>query len=204
MKPIVNSLLDLDDYKMKMLNVAYIKGHSNVPVKYVFTNRIKSVDLGNWIKISELEDQIAYVRNLEFADNELKWLLSLGYSFGFVNFLRENIKLVQPNIIVKNDRFHGIEIEGAWKDTILWETILLSIVNQLFNKSYGKHFEAKLDLFDDDMVLKGVSNLEQKIELLKEYPDISISEFGTRRRFSNKWQEYVIKRLYQEIGRAHV
>jgi len=76
---------------------------------------------------------------------------------------------------------------------------LLSIVNQLFNSVYVKAMGSDLTLFNDDMLLIGVSKLEEKIGLLKQYPMIKFMEFGTRRRFSSAWQEYVIMRLKQEI-----
>jgi len=198
MKPIITSLLDLDQYKISMGNAVFLK-HPNVQVTYAFKNRTKAVDLGNWISPYDLQKQIDYVMGLRFTDDELTWLQkNNNYSDEYIKALKD-IKLVEPNVIIDDRMFKGVEISGNWFNSILWETILLSIINQLFNAKYMKAYGADYNLFDDDMFLLGVSRLEEKIELLKQYPQIQFLDFGTRRRFSSKWQEYVIKRLKQEI-----
>jgi len=200
MKPIISSLLDLDFYKISMANMIYMKDHSDVHVKYAFKNRSSEVDLYNWLDVNELEKQIEYTQNLKFTDEELKYLWDQGpFSFEFLEVLR-NIELPTPKIIKKNDRFDGIEIEGRWIDAIWWETYLLSMVNQIVNAKHMKHLASTYDLFNDGMMLKGVSNLENKIEALQMIPGINFMEFGTRRRFSGDWQDYVIRRLKQEIS----
>jgi nicotinate phosphoribosyltransferase len=45
----------------------------------------------------------------------------------------------------------------------------------------------------------GTLRLAEKINILRARPDITFSDFGTRRRFSRSWQEYVIRVLAQEI-----
>ena len=198
MKPIIHSLLDLDSYKFQMQNLVFLK-HTDVQVKYAFKNRTKAVDLGNWISPYDLQKQIDYIMDLKFTDDELTWLQkNNNYSNEYIKALKD-IKLVEPNIISDDRMFKGIEISGNWFNSILWEIILLSIINQLFNAKHIKAYGADYNLFDEDMMLLGVSRLEEKIELLKQYPQIQFSEFGTRRRFASRWQGYVIKRLKQEI-----
>src|SRR5207245_477128 len=41
--------------------------------------------------------------------------------------------------------------------------------------------------------------LAEKIKTLRSRPDITFSDFGTRRRFSRVWQEYVVRVLAQEM-----
>lgn len=200
MKPIINSLLDLDYYKITMANMIFEKGHSDVHVKYAFTNRSKDIDLKNWININELENQINHIRGLKISDNELKWLWGKGpFSFEFIEALK-GIELPKPKILIHDGNFAGIEIEGRWFDAIWWETYLLSIINQMFSSQHMKHFAASYDLFDNDMMPKGVSNLENKMQELLKYSGVNFMEFGTRRRFSTEWQDYVIRRLKQEIN----
>ena len=198
MNPIINSLLNLDAYKINMGYLVFLK-HPNVHVKYAFKNRTKSIDLGNWLSPYDLQKQIDYVMDLKFTDDELTWLQkNNNYSDEYIKALKD-IKLVEPNIIIDDRMFKGVEISGNWFNSILWEIILLSIINQLFNAKHIKAYGADYNLFDEDMMLLGVSRLEVKIELLKQYPQIKFNEFGSRRRWSSKWQEYVIKRLKQEI-----
>ena len=199
MLPIITSLLDTDWYQFTQANLIFAKNYSDIPIKYQFKNRTDSIDLGNWIDCHELKKQIDYILELKFADDELEWLSQFSYfSSDFINALKV-LQLTTPNIIEHSDRFYGIEIEGGWFNSIFWETYLLSIVNQLFNKKYTKYMAQNCLLFDPDMMLAGVSRLENKITTLRLHPDITFMEFGTRRRFSTRWQEYVIKRLKSEI-----
>ena len=41
--------------------------------------------------------------------------------------------------------------------------------------------------------------MAEKIKRLKARPDITFTDFGTRRRFSKAWHEYVLERLASEL-----
>jgi len=137
---------------------------------------------------------------LRFNNNELNWLKDRCYKNGIIlsnNFINElsNLKLPIPKILNKDKKFDGIEIEGNWFESIFWEIPILSIINQLFNEKYVKN----ANLLNDDLMFTGIANLEDKISILKLNPFIKFAEFGTRRRFSHKFQDYIINRLVQEI-----
>jgi len=58
----------------------------------------------------------------------------------------------------------------------------------------------RLSAFERDVVMAtGTRRLAEKIKTLRTRPDITFSDFGTRRRFSRSWQAYVIRVLAQEI-----
>ena len=44
------------------------------------------------------------------------------------------------------------------------------------------------------------TKLWEKIELLRKVPEVRISEFGTRRRHSFLWQEYVVQMMRVALG----
>ena len=51
----------------------------------------------------------------------------------------------------------------------------------------------------DAVFATGTLQLAEKIKTLRSRPDITFSDFGTRRRFSRSWQEYVVRVLAQEM-----
>jgi nicotinate phosphoribosyltransferase len=83
-----------------------------------------------------------------------------------------------------------ITAEGKWLDTILFEIYILSIVNELYFKATTRF---------ENIQEEAHYRLTQKIEMIKLYPQLKISEFGTRRRYSKAWQEYVLIRLIKEV-----
>ena len=89
-----------------------------------------------------------------------------------------------------------LEFLGKWSEAIYWETIALSIVNELYARRIMKDFTS----FGRDLVeAHGRVKLAEKIETLAENPGIIFSDFGTRRRFSGGWQDYVGQVLKREL-----
>ena len=75
-----------------------------------------------------------------------------------------------------------IEINGPWRTTILWEVPILAIVNELY-------FQETSDF--KSIEGEGIRRLKDKMNLIRQYPTLAISEFGTRRRYSWEHQKYV-------------
>jgi nicotinate phosphoribosyltransferase len=83
---------------------------------------------------------------------------------------------------------------GDWPVVSFWETVAMSEVNELY-------FENYLLINDIDPLEayeEGDRRLSEKIETLKQHPEIKFADFGTRRRFSYRWQKYVLERLVRE------
>lgn len=198
MKSIVKSLLDSDFYKFSMANLIYQKGYADVRVKYAFTNRTKSIDLGDYIDPLELQSEFNSTRKINFKYEELQYLSGF-FNNDFINAIN-NVKLPDIDIITDGGKFRGLEVEGSWLDTILWEIYILSTINEKFNKSFiSNNLDIDL-LFNEDLLFKGIENLKNTVEILKSEPGINVIEFGSRRRFSNSWQEFVIAYLQKELG----
>jgi len=195
---IIRSLLDLDFYKLTMAQVVW-KYFSAVPVKYSFKNRTTSVNLARCLSKEDLYSEIDHIRTLRFTDKEIAYLresryLKRGFFVdGFLDFLRE-LRLPAINIERTPDGYR-IEANGSWLETILWETLILSVVNELYNRSLLIRENCK----PTEAWLKGERRLTHKIEVLKKNSNISFVEFGTRRRFSRDWQERVARRLAAEL-----
>ena len=185
---IINSLLDTDFYKYTMGQFAW-KYYNNVKVKYAFINRSK-VKLAEFIHIPDLIRELDQVRNLKLDMEELNYLNSLGiFSKGYLNFL-STLKM-PPVYVSEKDKQLVIETEGKWCEAIFWETFILSIVNEMYYKSYGQTPIGYLGIFQD--------NLVPKIDKIIANP-FKFVEFGTRRRFSSEIQSSLLTMMDNSAG----
>jgi nicotinate phosphoribosyltransferase len=53
----------------------------------------------------------------------------------------------------------------------------------------------------DILYARAKTRLWEKMERLRGVPRLSVSDFGTRRRHSFLWQEYVVKAMSDVLGR---
>lgn len=213
---IIESLLDIDYYKLTMGYFAW-KRFSTAVVESRFINRTKRDDI-NATLLSLKPDvarEIDSIRKLRFTEPELAYVTFLGFEQGFVDFLR-NLEL--PEVSVGGEDTLDLQCADEWPKSIWWETLCLSVVNELFSSvescceladeqglSRTDFFQAMLngDLIDEARKRSwdiGVEKLMAKIEILKKNPDIRFSNFGTRRRYSREWQYFVDTTLQRELG----
>src|SRR5262245_34738735 len=197
--PIVQSLLDTDFYKFTMGHWVF-KRYPNIPVRYAFKNRTAHVRLADYIDEAELRRELDHVQTLRVNPSELHYLRGTNeygdrlFSEDYLQFLRE--LRVPPYELARVDGTYAIEFPGVWCEAIYWETLALSVINEL----YYRALMARLSAFERDVVMAtGTLRLAEKIKILRARPDITFSDFGTRRRFSRTWQEYVIRTLAQEM-----
>jgi nicotinate phosphoribosyltransferase len=183
---IIESIIDLDLYKITMCQFAYLN-YPNLNVKFAFTNRTTDVKLAKYIDIEQLRYEIAHVQTLKLTPKERKYLESRGiFKTEFLNFF-ENLSLSKVDVSVTEYEQFEITTDGIWAEKILWETILLSIVNELYYRSrYQDHSK---------YIEYGFEQTMKKMKFLSENPDIKVTDFGTRRRFSKLWQKDVISIL---------
>lgn len=194
---IIQSLFDIDFYKLTMLQFvwAYFPG---VRVKYAFTNRTHGVKLANFIDEEELRRELDHVRELRITGSETEYLrnsphTSSLFSEEFLWFLRK-LRLPPVNVERRGNTY-AIEVEGLWSEVMLWETIILSIVNELYYR--GVMVEEGVD--EARLICDGLARLEEKMNRLRPYR-IWLSDFGTRRRFSRSWQRIVFLALHADLG----
>ncbi|MFA6603852.1 MAG: nicotinate phosphoribosyltransferase [Patescibacteria group bacterium] len=206
---IIKSLLDLDYYKLTMAQVAWRHFFHRVPVTYSFTNRTQKVRLADHIAEADLRRELDAARELRFTPKELGYLSRLGpFQPDFLQFLRTFT--LPPYDLALTDGQFRIEVSGPWHEAIFWETLILSIVNELYYASLTTGPDAtsgrsRLCLAH----LEGWRRLDEKIRRLEQHPDIRFIEFGTRRRFSRAWQEMAAVKLatripQQMIGTSNV
>lgn len=235
MKPIIKSIIDLDKYKLYMSQFIFFHYHKTM-VSFGFTNRTKTDKAKKILLhiIPYINDQINSVKNLRFTFSELMHLRSQTIVVNnktIPTFREEYLNhlsyLNLCDITVFNDNNElKIEYQGEWSYTTLWETIILSIVAELYaryiatekyahdNKLSESEFHIILkDILDgDDEVLlskivkpyeeEAFKRLDAKIEMFKHYPSIKFFEFGTRRRFSAALQEKIILRTLEKFHKT--
>lgn len=185
-EPIIDTLLQQDLYKLTMQQVVFHQ-YPNAVVRYQFVCRNKGVKLG--FLVDKVRREIDSLANLRITDEEAAYLQT--YTF-FKNDYIEFLKSFRMNpslLSVKNVNGDlSIKAEGKWVDTILFEIFVLSIVNELYFRTTTKF---------SDLEAYAKMRLFAKIEIIRKYPQLKISEFGTRRRYSKKWQEYVLRKLIE-------
>jgi len=190
MKQIIDSILQTDLYKISMQQCVYHQ-YPVARVAYVFKCRNEGIKLG--FIADKVQEQVDLMSNLKLTLGERNYLGSLGFfKDDFLDFL-ETYSFNPAEVHIKNeDGDLKITIGGFWVDTILWEVPLLAIVNELYFANIQYSY------YDEIAKKEGNKRLTAKIEMLKEYPTLTFSEFGTRRRFSAKWQRHVTTRLSEE------
>ncbi len=188
--PIVGRMIDaLDYYKFTM---AYFARHyfRDAHVKYAFTNRTKGIYLPRQIDVGRLNEELEHVRQMGFTPNEVNLLRGRTefkdrFPDWFFDFLLD-VELSPLDVRVHGDRLH-VETEGNWAESsIWWETIVLTIISELYWESVTK----ELGLSEDEALARGRKHLKGDVRLLlRNAPGAQISLFGARRRHSNAMED---------------
>jgi len=199
--PVTRSLLDTDFYKLLMLQFIW-KRYPKTRVQFTLSNRSPSRPV-NTFAHQELIEQLDHARELRFRRSELVWLA--GNTFygrrgifepAFLEWLERDFRLSDYELSVKDGRFH-LSFDGFWTDTTMWELYSLSIISELRTRANLK----KLSEFGLDILYaKAKTKLWDKIEHLRGVPNLSVADFGTRRRHSFLWQEYVVEAMASNLG----
>lgn len=191
---IIESLLDTDLYKFTMQQCV-LHQFPAAEVEYRFKCRTAGVDLRPYV--DEINAEIDHLCTLQFTDEELAYLGSLRFmKADFIEFLSLfHLKRKYVEVKLSDDYPCGIDvhISGPWLHTILFEIPVLAVINEVYFRRTSP------GLTDDE----GLKRLNAKIDLLLNEPDnglMTISDYGTRRRFSRAWQRKVIGILRDRLG----
>jgi nicotinate phosphoribosyltransferase len=204
--PVTRSLLDTDFYKLLMLQFVW-KHFPKTHVSFSLFNRTSAVRLADLFAVQEIAQQMEHVRKLRFRKSELVWLA--GNTFygrrgifepAFLEWLERDFKLSDYALSVKDGQFE-LSFDGLWTETMMWELYALSIVDELKTRANLKRLtEFGLDI----LYARAKTKLWNKIESLRGVPGLSVADFGTRRRHSFLWQEYVVNAMASNLGRGFV
>jgi len=192
--PVIRSLLDTDFYKLLMLQFIW-KHFPATRVEFSLFNRHSAVRIADTIHIEELKVQLQHVRGLRFRKSELVWLA--GNTFygrrgifepAFLEWLECDFRLSDYHLSVRDGQIH-LTFDGLWTETTMWELYSLAILDEMKTRA---HLKTLSEFGLDILYARAKTKLWSKIERLRGVPGLSIADFGTRRRHSFLWQEYVV------------
>ena len=202
--PVTRSLLDTDFYKLLMLQFIW-KHYPKTQVSFSLFNRTTSMRLADMFAREELIHQMEHARRLRFRRSELVWLA--GNTFygrrgifepDFLEWLERDFRLSNYELSIKDGQFL-LSFDGLWAETTMWELYALSILDELKTRAALK----KLSEFGLDILYaRAKTKLWGKIERLRGVPGLAVADFGTRRRHSFLWQEYVVNAMAANLGAA--
>ena len=200
--PITRSLLDTDFYKLLMLQFIW-KNFPNTKTSFTLLNRTSQVRLGELIDVEQLREQLEETRRLRFHKSELIWLA--GNTFygrrgifepAFLEWLERDFRLSDFELGVEDGQL-SLRFDGLWTETTLWEIYALAAIDELKTRASLKQLsEFELDI----LYARAKTRLWEKMERLRGVPRLNVSDFGTRRRHSFLWQEYVVKAMSDTLG----
>jgi nicotinate phosphoribosyltransferase len=202
--PITRSLLDTDFYKLLMLQFIW-KNFARTRAVFTLTNRTAQVRLAEVVSIEQVREQLEHARQLRFRKSELIWLAGntfygkLGiFEPAFIEWLERDFRLSEYELSVQDGQFQ-LRFDGLWTETTMWEIYALAIVDELKTRTALK----RLSEFEIDILYaRAKTRLWEKIERLRGVPELKLSDFGTRRRHSFLWHEYVVKAMADTLGES--
>jgi nicotinate phosphoribosyltransferase len=200
--PITRSLLDTDFYKLLMLQFIW-KHFPSTHTTFTLLNRARTVRLGELVDVEQLRAQLEETRKLRFHKSELIWLAGNTF-FGrrgifepaFLEWLERDFRLSDYDLSVRDGQL-SLSFHGLWAETTMWEIYALSAIDELKTRASLKRLsEFELDI----LYARAKTRLWEKMERLRGVPKLSVSDFGTRRRHSFLWHEYVVIAMRDVLG----
>ncbi len=198
--PIVRSLIDTDFYKLLMCQSIF-RNKPDTQVTFSLINRSTHVPLAKLIDEGELREQLDHVRSLSLSRGESTWLRGNTF-YGKRQMFRpdfmewfEGLRLPPYHLERKGDQYE-LTFEGKWHEVMLWEIPALAILMELRGRAVldrmGK-FELQV------LYARAMTRVWEKVEALRDLPDLSIADFGTRRRHSFLWQDWCVQAMNEGL-----
>lgn len=192
--PIVKSLLSQDFYKLTM-HQAILHQLPHCITKWKFVCRNEGIV---WPKnfVERFREEIQHLCSLKYMKEELEYLSSKSFfKKDYIDYLK-NFKLDENILDYGMDdcgQFYCYA-ESSYLNSSPFEIFILQIVNELFFElTYGKD--------NTDLWKEGEKRLEEKIRFVRNYchNDFIFSDFGLRRRLSERWHAWVCAKLQREL-----
>ena len=101
----------------------------------------------------------------------------------------------------KVDGQYELRFDGPWTHTTMWEIPALAIINELRSRAAMRD---KGQFALDVLYARAKAKLWEKVERLRELPDLVISDFGTRRRHGFLWQRWCVEALKEGLGNRFI
>jgi nicotinate phosphoribosyltransferase len=200
--PIVRSLIDTDFYKLLMCQSIF-RNKPDTQVTFSLINRSKHIPLADLIDEGELREQLDHIRTLSLSRGESTWLRGNTF-YGKRQMFRpdfmewfENMRLPPYHLERKGDQYE-LTFEGKWHEVMLWEIPALAVLMELRGRAVLGGME-KFEL--QVLYARAMTRVWEKVEALRDVPDLSIADFGTRRRHSFLWQDWCVQAMSEGLGK---
>ena len=203
--PIVRSLIDTDFYKLLMCQFIH-RNRPDTRVTFRLVNRTSDVRLAEMIDEGELREQLDHIRSLSLSRGESTWLR--GNTFygkrhmfhsDFMSWL-ETLRLPPYGLDIRDGQFE-LEFEASWAEAMLWEIPALAVLTELRSRMVLR----SLDRFELQVLYaRAMTRLWKKIERLRKIANLTVADFGTRRRHSFLWQDWCVQAMIEGLGSKFV
>lgn len=199
--PIVRSLIDTDFYKLLMCQSIFRSG-TDAQVTFSLINRTTSVRLAELIDEGELREQLDHIRSLRLSRGESTWLRGNTF-YGKRQMFRpdfmawfEELQLPPYHLEVRDGQYE-LTFEGSWPEVMLWEIPALAVLMELRSRAVLNRL-AKFEL--QVLYARAMTRVWEKVEALRDLPDLRIADFGTRRRHGFLWQDWCVQAMIEGLG----
>jgi len=146
------------------------------------------------------------VRTLSLTRGESTWLRGNTFygkrqmfSPDFMEWF-EALRL-PPYHLEKRDGQYELTFEGAWPEVMMWEIPALAIIMELRGRAVLNNM-GKFEL--EVLYARAMARLWEKVERLREVPELTLSDFGTRRRHGFLWQDWCVQAMVEGLGERFV
>ncbi|EHR0245994.1 TPA: nicotinate phosphoribosyltransferase [Vibrio parahaemolyticus] len=196
---IIQSALDFDVYKVNMMSaVAALYPDAMVSYKFIVRSEEDLSEL-----LPEVKAEVLKLQDVRFTEDEIAYMKRVAPYLKpeFVEALRHFRFNPQSDVSFHNKTMSDgssqlrITINGLWKETILYETIIMSIVSEV--RSRQRWSDIPLEQFQ--------TVLEDKVRYLKaelerrNITNFKFADMSTRRRFSFQAQRTMLEYLSKEL-----
>ncbi|MDA7423256.1 nicotinate phosphoribosyltransferase [Thalassococcus lentus] len=203
--PIVRSLIDTDFYKLLMCQSVF-RNKRDTQVTFSLINRSQQVPLARLIDEGELREQLDHIRSLSLTRGESTWLRGNTF-YGkrqmftpeFMEWF-ESMRLPAYHLERVGDQYE-LTFEGSWPEVMLWEIPALAVLMELRGRAVLNdmgRFELQV------LYARAMTKLWEKVEHLRQQPQLRIADFGTRRRHSFLWQDWCVQAMLEGLGDSFV
>ncbi|EIC5073313.1 nicotinate phosphoribosyltransferase [Vibrio parahaemolyticus] len=196
---IIQSALDFDVYKVNMMSaVAALYRDAMVSYKFIVRSEEDLSEL-----LPEVKAEVLKLQDVRFTEDEIAYMKRVAPYLKpeFVEALRHFRFNPQSDVSFHNKTMSDgssqlrITINGLWKETILYETIIMSIVSEV--RSRQRWSDIPFEQFQ--------TVLEDKVRYLKaelerrNITNFKFADMSTRRRFSFQAQRTMLEYLSKEL-----
>ncbi|AKU56763.1 nicotinate phosphoribosyltransferase [Vibrio parahaemolyticus] len=196
---IIQSALDFDVYKVNMMSaVAALYPDAMVSYKFIVRSEEDLSEL-----LPEVKAEVLKLQDVRFTEDEIAYMKRVAPHLKpeFVEALRHFRFNPQSDVSFHNKTMSDgssqlrITINGLWKETILYETIIMSIVSEV--RSRQRWSDIPFEQFQ--------TVLEDKVRYLKaelerrNITNFKFADMSTRRRFSFQAQRTMLEYLSKEL-----